>query len=257
MADSSELTETGYERHIRRELLRWEARLLKPHGIVQRAGKKVQNRINELLPDRFHDTVTAAVRGIFKAALFSMDYIPKQAPLQADSLSGHDIRAEKTLDLYRKLATVEGAGTGAGGIWLGLADFPLLIGIKVKFLFELAHAYGYRTEDFRERVFILYVFQLAFSSPAYRDELLRTIKIWSNTEPAIARTGDDAVDWLQLQQEYRDTIDFRKMLQLVPGIGAVVGAWANYQLLDELGETGMNCYRLRWLADHKKEGQGE
>ena len=31
------------------------------------------------------------------------------------------------------------------------------------------------------------------------------------------------VDWQQLQQEYRDTIDFRKMLQLVPGIGAIVG----------------------------------
>ncbi len=28
---------------------------------------------------------------------------------------------------------IEGAGTGAGGIFLGLSDFPLLLGIKVKF----------------------------------------------------------------------------------------------------------------------------
>ena len=32
-----------------------------------------------------------------------------------------------------KIAAAEGAGTGAGGILLGLADFPLLLGIKIKF----------------------------------------------------------------------------------------------------------------------------
>jgi hypothetical protein len=35
------------------------------------------------------------------------------------------------------------------------------------------------------------------------------------------------------------------MLQLVPGIGAVVGAYANYQLMDKLGKTAINAYRLR------------
>jgi EcsC protein family len=37
------------------------------------------------------------------------------------------------------------------------------------------------------------------------------------------------------------------MLQLVPGIGAAVGAYANYNLLDHLGETAKNAYRLRIL----------
>jgi hypothetical protein len=31
----------------------------------------------------------------------------------------------------------------------------------------------------------------------------------------------------------------------VPGIGAVVGAYANYQLLDKLAETAINAYRMR------------
>jgi hypothetical protein len=56
-----------------------------------------------------------------------------------------------------------------------------------------------------------------------------------------------AIDWQKLQQEYRDAIDFRKMLQLVPGIGAIVGAWANFSLLEELGETAMNAYGIRLL----------
>ena len=54
------------------------------------------------------------------------------------------------------------AGTGAGGILLGLADFPLLLGIKIKFLFDAATLYGFDTSDKEERLFILHVFQLAF-----------------------------------------------------------------------------------------------
>ena len=38
------------------------------------------------------------------------------------------------------------------------------------------------------------------------------------------------------------------MAQLVPVIGAAVGAVANYQLLKQLGATAMNCYRLRYFA---------
>ncbi|WP_255494182.1 EcsC family protein [Hufsiella ginkgonis] len=41
------------------------------------------------------------------------------------------------------------------------------------------------------------------------------------------------------------------MAQLIPVIGAAVGAIANYKLVDKLGETAMNCYRMRlesrWL----------
>ena len=166
------------------------------------------------------------------------------------------MRRQRNFCLFtKKIAAAEGAGTGAGGILLGLADFPILIGIKLKFLFELAHIYGYSTKDYRERLFILYVFQLAFSSSKKKPELLNTIKNW----PAISQTFPPAadymkqVDWLQLQQEYRDTIDFRKMLQLIPGIGAVVGAWANFGLLEELGVAGMNGYRMRNLQDKAAE----
>jgi hypothetical protein len=40
-------------------------------------------------------------------------------------------------------------------------------------------------------------------------------------------------------------MDIAKLLQLVPGIGAVVGAYANYKLVDKLGVTAINAYRLR------------
>jgi hypothetical protein len=246
---------TIYEQQMQRKLKRWEIRLLKEPNLIERASKSVQNRINQVIPEKVHNTITATVKGIVQTTLFGINFMPASDPLRDLSLAERDGKAEELLSLYKKIAAAEGAGTGAGGILLGLADFPILIGIKLKFLFELAHVYGYSTKDYRERLFILYLFQLAFSSSKKKPELLKTIKNWPMISQTFPPAADYAsqVNWLQLQQEYRDSIDFRKMLQLIPGIGAVVGAWANFGLLEELGVVGMNGYRMRWLQDRAAE----
>lgn len=240
-----------YDAEVRHELRKWRLDLLEPPGMFEGLSKNIQTRINEKLPDKWHKSVTAAVKGIVQSTLFTLDYLPSQPPLRGASLYESDRKAEELLSKYKKIAAAEGAGTGAGGILLGLADFPMLIGIKMKFLFELAHAYGYSARSFKERLFILYVFQLAFSSPGKKPALYETVRGWASAEAGLPSDDELAkqIDWHQLQQEYRDTIDFRKLLQLMPGIGAVVGAWANYGLLKELGRTGMNSFRLRRLEE--------
>ncbi|AFC32800.1 hypothetical protein PM3016_6159 [Paenibacillus mucilaginosus 3016] len=245
-----------YEQQVQRKLEHWRAGLLKPPGMIERTSKAVQSRINQAIPEKVHAAITSAVKGIVQTALFSMDYIPKSEPSAGVSLALRDKEAEDKLAFYKKLAAAEGAGAGAGGFLLGMADFPILIGIKMKFLFELAHVYGYSTYDYRERLFILHIFQLAFSGQTARPPLYEAIAAWPQTMRTLPMASSYAehIDWRKFQQEYRDTIDFRKMLQLVPGIGMVVGAWANYGLLEELGETGMNCYRLRWLAEARDRG---
>ena len=63
----------------------------------------------------------------------------------------------------------------------------------------------------------------------------------------------DDFDWRKFQLEYRDFIDLAKMAQLIPIIGAGVGAIANYKLVQLLGTTAMNCYRMRYFdKDNKK-----
>lgn len=238
-----------YEQQTAKALRLWEKELLKPPGLLEKTSKAVSSRINQAIPDKVHQTITAAVKGIVQTSLFSIDYMPSSPPLAGHSLAARDHKAEETISLYKKLAAAEGAGTGAGGILLGLADFPILIGIKMKLLFQLAHIYGHSTQDYRERMFVLYVFQLAFSSQLKKKTLFQTILHWNATAKSLpsAELYAQYIDWQQLQQEYRDTIDLRKMLQMVPVIGAAVGAWANYGLLDELGSVATNCYRLRWL----------
>ncbi len=152
--------------------------------------------------------------------------------------------AKKSIDFYRNAATASGAGTGASGFIVGLADFPILLSLKVKFLFELASIYGFDVRDYKERLYILYVFQLAFSSDKRRIEIYDQISNWDNYVKDLP-TDVDSFDWKTFQQEYRDYIDLAKMLQLVPGIGLVVGAYANYKLMNKLYTTAINAYRLR------------
>lgn len=237
-----------YEEHVRAELKRWERKLLQRPGLLERTSKIIQTKINDkIIPEKVHSVITATVKGLVKSVVFGLDFIPKNPPLDETPLQECDQNAMRLLSKYRKIAAAEGAGTGAGGFALSIADFPALIAIKMKFLFELAHIYGFSTEDYRERLFLLYIFQLAFSSQEKRPELYQVILNWEKNMGSwpVEERYEQQIDWEQFQREYRDAIDFRKTLQLIPGLGAVIGAWANYGLVDDLGTVGMNCYRLR------------
>lgn len=233
-----------YELKIYDDVLAWKRKLLKRSSMVNRLSKKAQTRINELIPEKAHAVITEGIKNLVKATLVGSEFTTRKGRTAGLSLQEMDEDMSKTLETFRKTAMIEGAGTGAGGILLGLADFPLLLSIKMKFLFEVAAIYGFDTSKYEERLFLLYVFQLAFSSDNTRAKTLSVIDNWELEKERLKE-----LDWRQFQQEYRDYIDFVKLLQLVPGIGLVVGAVANYRLLNQLGETAMNAYRLRILKN--------
>lgn len=116
-------------------------------------------------------------------------------------------------------------------------------------LFDIAVLYGHDIKDYKERVFILHIFQLAFSSQQHRKEVYIQMVDWKKESEKLP---DDIhqFDWRNFQQEYRDYIDLAKLAQLIPGIGAVVGLIVNYRLLNKLGITAMNSYRMRWAEEN-------
>lgn len=208
--------------------------------MFNRASKKFQKKVNEYIPKKVHDVVTESMKKMVQATMAGHDFFPKKSYPNDLTLLEKENELEKLLKTYQKTAAIEGVGTGAGGIFLGLADFPLLLGIKMKFLFEAAAVYGFDTKQYEERIFLLYVFQLAYSSEEYKANLLNIIENWESNPPA-------EIDWRTFQQEYRDYIDLVKLLQVLPGIGAVVGGVANYQLVNHLGEYVKYSFRMRIL----------
>ncbi|HDR7771346.1 EcsC family protein [Bacillus anthracis] len=229
-----------YEEKVIKELEQWKATFMKDSSMMTRFSKKVQTKVQQLIPAKVQKVLTETIRMMVQTISAGSNFIKPKLKEMNWSLQRRDDEVRKKMDEYKKIAAAEGAGTGAGGILLGLADFPLLLGIKIKFLFDAATLYGFDTSDKEERLFILHVFQLAFSSDEHRKEIWKAIETWDTEE-------ENHMDWEKFQTEYRDYIDLAKMLQLVPIIGAPVGAYANYQLLQRLGEVTMNCYRMRLL----------
>jgi len=235
---------TRYEEEVGLMLQFWQYKMKRKPSLTNRLSKSIQNKINGFIPDKVHRAITVSIEKMVKAVLFGAKHTTFMKMDEASSLFLREANVKQKIAFYQKTATVEGAVTGAGGILMGLADFPLLLGIKVKLLFEVSALYGYDVKDYRERLYILHVFQLAFSSQQRRNEVYRIIEDWESYSRSLPEDVDQ-FDWRTFQQEYRDYIDLAKMAQLVPVIGAAVGAVANYQLVALLGDTAMNCYRMR------------
>ncbi|MGB7999284.1 MAG: EcsC family protein [Anaerobacillus sp.] len=241
-----------YRIEVEEDVASWERKIKKKSSILSRSAKKLQQRINRAVPERIHTIITTSIKTMVHGVLAGNTYTVK-SPLQIQSLRLKDKEAKQLIQTYKRIAAAEGAGTGAGGILLGIADFPLLLSIKMKFLFDMASIYGYDAKRLEERILILYIFQMAFSSDETRREVYERVQNWDTfLEQKTVRETFNEHDWKTFQLEYRDYIDLPKLLQLIPGIGAVVGAYVNYHFIDWLGETAMNTYRKRLLQSDDK-----
>ena len=232
-----------YLEQIHTELSDWQRQMLRRPTIMNRLSKSMQVKMNSWIPEKIHQAVTVTLKQLVRGVLFGANYTTPK-PLSGVSLQEREDAIRQRIRFYKNTAAVEGGITGAGGILLGFADFPVLIGIKLKLLFDIASMYGFNVKDYKERVYILHIFELAFSSHEHRRNVYLKMADWEKKSHELP---DDIhqFDWRNFQQEYRDYIDLAKMAQLIPFIGAPVGYVVNSRLIEKLGKTAMNAYRMR------------
>lgn len=233
-----------YEQVMMQELQTWQRKMMRKPGIFNRLSKSVQDKINNWIPEKVHQAITVTIKQMIRGVLFGAKWTTRDHKTRL-TLKESDLLVEEKIKIYRNTAAVEGALTGAGGILLGLADFPLLIAIKIKLLFDIAATYGFSGNDYKERVYILHIFQLAFSSAKHRRNVFMQMKDWEEKSKSLPEDINQ-FDWRSFQQEYRDYIDLAKLAQLIPIIGAPVGAVVNYRLIRKLGLTAKKAYHMRW-----------
>ncbi len=159
------------------ELRAWQQRMQKSPSLLNRFTRRVQIRLNALLPERVHQAITTAIRQMVRGVLFGSMHTTRQPLLEAP-WAERETAVRTRIRYYRNTASAEGAVTGAGGFLLGLADFPLLLGLKLKLLFDVAALYGHDVRDYTERLYLLHVFQLAFSSQHTRNEVYHRLADW-------------------------------------------------------------------------------
>ncbi len=232
-----------YNNHILKELAAWQNDMLRDPSIFNRLSKKLQVKINSYIPEKVHEAITGVIKQMIRGVLFGVKTITAK-PETINSIEMTETVVKEKIDWYKKTAAAEGGITGAGGILLAFADFPILIGIKIKMLFDIAATYGFDVKDYKERVYILHIFQLAFSSHQHRKNVYLGMVDWKSKAAGLPEDISE-FDWRNFQQEYRDYLDLAKLAQLIPVIGAAVGLVVNYRLLKKLGTTAMNAYRMR------------
>lgn len=233
----------AYEEQAFRQLRKWQAEMQEHPSFTGKVSKNIQDRINRAIPEKVHQVITTSIREMTRAVFYGAGFINPQ-PLERASLRVREHKVRGRIRFYRNTAAAEGAVTGAGGILLGLADFPLWLALKMKLLFEIAALYGYDVRDYRERLYMLHIFQLTFSAQQQRTSVYTTLANWEVYLQGLPR-DINAFDWRTFQQDYRDYIDIAKLIQLIPGIGAVAGAYVNHRLTEKLGNYAINAYRLR------------
>ena len=234
-----------YLQKMDRELWHWQQKMLQRPGFFNALSKRWQVKVNSWIPEKVHQAITATIKQMIRGVLFGAKHTTA-APLETDSLWVREMAVKERIEFYRNTAAVEGGVTGAGGLLLGLADFPLLLGLKIKMLFEIASLYGFDVNDYKERVYMLHIFELAFSSHEHRRKVYLKMTDWSE-KSRLMPNDIHQFDWRNFQQEYRDYLDLAKMAQLIPVIGAPVGIVVNFRLVKKLGLTAMNAYRMRIL----------
>lgn len=226
------------------DLQAWRAELTKPPGPLNGLARGAQVRINRLIPDKVHAAITAAVEGMTRAMLVGSDFATGAplAGLTLDERRARAARAARAIDGWKKAAAAEGGITGAGGFLAAAADFPLLMSFKIKLLFEIAAIFGHDGAALPERLYILHIFELAFSDAQHRARVLAAMDDWdAKAHPAHL----DDFDWRAFQQQYRDHIDLAKLAQFIPVVGAPLGAIVNWRLVERLGHTAVMAYRMR------------
>ena len=231
-----------YYQTVKKELAAWEAQMLRRPGLANRASKALQAKVHGLVPQRVQNMITASVKTMLEVVLSGSSLLTKTKVMQTPTLAESDFLVERAYSTYHNVAVAQGISFGLGGVLINLADLPALLSIKTKFLFDCGKLYGFDVDRQSERLFMLYVFQLAFSSDQRRREIFPIVKHWDDHAPYAS------MNWEALQIEYRDYLDIAKLLQLLPVVGAVAGGTANHNLIKKLKVTAMNAYRMRVIS---------
>ncbi|MGD6817255.1 EcsC family protein [Metabacillus sp. 84] len=142
------------------------------------------------------------------------------------------------------LATVQGASTGFGGMFTLALDIPVILGLSLKTLQEIAIAHGYDPKQKEERVFIVKCLQFTSADIVGKQAILNELAGFHKRTDS-SEVFSQLQGWREVMYSYRDTYGIKKLLQMIPIAGMVFGALTNRSMIKELAETGTMLYQKR------------
>jgi hypothetical protein len=165
-------------------------------------------------------------------------------------LSTMDQAVKKLTGNRKKMATIQGASTGIGGIFTLTIDIPLLLGMQLKTLQDIAICYGYDPNDKKERLFIVKCLQFVSADIVGKQAILNQLSQFDNHDGTAKREVlSELQGWREVVFSYRDQMGWKKLFQMIPIAGLIFGAFINRSAVNDIAETGMMLYRKRRIGE--------
>lgn len=257
----------GRDREVWREIQAFEdARGSAASSVVRLATAPLETLVPDRLQTAMHDALGGMVELVQKAA--------DQAAGPGQVLEGtrfqdlDQLRAEASIDEVLELvraatqpailkATLQGAGLGIGGVMLAVADVPILLFSHLQLLIRVGMSAGFDLRAPAERPFLLGLLKLGYclaDGEARRealDELGERMDLYldeADREPdEVARAV-----FLRSLGAFTDKIGplllRRRFGSMMPVLGSLFGAGANYTLTRDVGEAGRHTLAKRFLV---------
>jgi hypothetical protein len=165
-------------------------------------------------------------------------------------ISKMDLAVEKLAGNRKKIATIQGASTGIGGIFTITLDIPLLLGLQLKTLQDIAICYGFDPNDKKERLFIVKCLQFVSSDIVGKQAILSQLSFFDKqNETAKREVLSELQGWREVVFTYRDQMGWKKLFQMIPVAGLIFGAFINRSAVNDIAEAGMMLYRKRRIIE--------
>jgi hypothetical protein len=237
----------------------WEKLGRLPFAILDRITPKfIQDKISTAL-DELGSYIQNGGRYLISKEQMYRKFFPDEEQGEASALDRigklplrtMDEAADRVIATSSKMATVQGATTGIGGIFTIAIDIPLLLGISLKALQEVALSYGYGPNEKSERIFIVKCMQFSSSDIVGKKAILEELSAFHSEERS-GQVMSQLQGWREVMLTYRDNFGWKKLFQMIPIAGILFGAYLNRSTLMDVSETGKMMYRKRRILEKLK-----
>ncbi|WP_077617085.1 EcsC family protein [Bacillus sinesaloumensis] len=181
-------------------------------------------------------------------SISDIEKIPVQAMIEA---------SQEHAEKWTKVATLQGATTGVGGIFTLAVDIPAILSMSLKTLQEIAIIHGFDPKDKNERIFIIKCLQFSSADIVGKQAILKELSSFYQGRSSSNEMMSQLQGWREVVYTYRDQFGWKKLFQMIPIAGIIFGAISNRSMIQDLTETGNMLYRKRRILERMQDVQPE
>ncbi|MEO2205131.1 EcsC family protein [Paenibacillus pabuli] len=159
--------------------------------------------------------------------------------------------ADNITESRTKFAAAQGAATGIGGIVTIAADIPMVMGLSLKVLQEMALCYGYDPDDPQERIFIVKCLQFSSADIVGKKAIIDELAEYDNPDKQV-QVVSQMQGWREVFNSYSESFGWKKLFQLIPIAGMVFGSVSNKNTIRDVAEAGKMLYKKRLILQRLK-----